>query len=964
MKVTEKLAELFQPEWYLQQNPDVAKAGMDPWQHFSRFGFAEGRLPCKLQAAALEQMLWFEPEQAAEKPLQQLVQGEDSKEQAYACWALARWHASYGRWQDALPLLQCWVDNAWHQALPGHHGCWLLLSRALQQQAQQAKAMQCLQQALQVCGELPDLLLAQASLVTGDEKRTLINRIFQQAGLVGLQDSSEPMTLDSLLAEPAIAKPPTSWRHKWLPSPLVSVIVPCFNAQHTIGTALGSLLAQSWPRLEIIVVDDASSDESVAVIKRWAQQDARIRLVQQSENQGAYAARNAGLALAKGSFLTTHDSDDWSHPQKIEYQLQALLTQPKAQASISHWVRTSAELVFERWRPEPGWIYRNTSSLMFRRKVFKQLGFWDRVSVNADTEYLERLLAAFGPRAIVDVLPGIPLSFGRSDSGSLTQQSRTHLRTQFVGVRQRYLAAARAWHASARCAKDLKLPQFPTSFAFAVPALMCRGTKAQREARQLALLRQSALFDASWYGGNYADVTAAGMDPALHYLRYGGQENRDPGPDFSSSGYRLLQPIAADANPLLHYLESMEESLESTEKSAELAADYGTVQQTGQCEVKPDKPWLMLVAHAAGPELYGAERSLLDVLDALQQLGCNVLLTLPGSRCPDYFQQLAARVQQLAVMPYGWWHDGHPESPQTIARFAALLKQYRVQLCYCNTLVLSAPLYAARQLLVPTVVHVRELPEADPALCQQLGADAGRIRQHLLALADGFIANSKRTAAYLDTPERTRVVPNVVDTARFAAIAPRAQQTPLRLGMLSSNLPKKGLQDFIRLSQLLAEQAQDIECWLFGPDNDHVAQYRADQAAGRLPPSLIFAGYSPNPEAALAELDIVVNLSHFEESFGRTVLEAMAARRCVIAYQWGALPELIEHNQSGILVPLGQVDAVAAQVARLIKQPELRLFMQQKAQQQVLNRYHKSCLVNEMKSFLGQALQLSNMESF
>lgn len=940
------IAPLFDAAWYLDVNPDVAQAGMDPWQHFSRFGYAEGRLPCYLRAAELEQSLWFEPKQAAEKPLQQLTQGDDSKEQAYACWALARWHASYGRWQDALPLLQSWANNAWQQALPGHHGCWLLLSRALQQQGQETKALHWLQQAQQACGELPDLLLAQASLLAAEEKGALINRIFRQADLVPLLASGE-LTLDTLQTGSAPAQPLTSWRHKWLPAPLVSVIIPCFNAQHSIGTALRSLLAQSWQRLEIIVVDDASSDDSVAVVQKLAQQDARIRLVQQAENQGAYAARNAGIAVAKGSLLTTHDSDDWSHPQKIEQQVLALLAKPKAQASISHWVRTTPDLVFERWRPEPGWIYRNTSSLMFRRKVFKQLGFWDRVSVNADTEYLERLLAAFGPRAIVDVLPGIPLSFGRSDAGSLTQQSRTHLRTQFVGVRQRYLAAARAWHASARCAKDLKMAQFPTRFAFAVPALMCRGTKAQREARQLALLRQSALLDARWYQASYPDVAAAGMDPALHYLRYGGQENRDPGPDFSSSGYRLLQPIAADVNPLLHYLESLEEN-------AERAADYGTVQQAGQCEVKPDKPWLLLVAHAAGPELYGAERSLLDVLDALQSNDCNVLLTLPGSRCPDYFQQLAARVQQLAVLPYGWWHQGQPENPQTIARFVALLKQYRVQLCYCNTLVLSAPLYAAREQLVPTVVHVRELPEADPALCQQLGADAARIRQHLLALADGLIANSKRTAAYLDALERTRVVPNVVATERFAAIAPRVQQTPLRLGMLSSNLPKKGLQDFIRLSQLLAEQALDVECWLYGPDNDHVAQYRAEQAAGRLPPSLIFAGYSQSPEAALAELDIVVNLSHFEESFGRTVLEAMAAGRCVIAYQWGALPELIEHNQNGILVPFGQVDAVAAEVARLSQQPELRRQLALAARQQALTNYSQQALQQQLCHWLAE----------
>ena len=81
-----------------------------------------------------------------------------------------------------------------------------------------------------------------------------------------------------------------------------------------------------------------------------------------------------------------------------------------------------------------------------------------------------------------------------------------------------------------------------------------------------------------------------------------------------------------------------------------------------------------------------------------------------------------------------------------------------------------------------------------------------------------------------------------------------------------------------------------------------------------------------NPEAALAQLDIVVNLSRFQESFGRTVLEAMAAARPVVAYDWGALGELVVAAENGdattgILVPFGDSLMAAQQVAMLVNDP-------------------------------------------
>ena len=116
-------------------------------------------------------------------------------------------------------------------------------------------------------------------------------------------------------------------------SPLVSIIIPCYNAEKTISVAISSLLEQTYPKIEVIVVDDASSDGSKDVVEGFCEKDSRVKYLQLKDNKGAYVARNSGLKLSKGQFVTTHDADDWSHPQKIEKQLQALKENRKAKAS-------------------------------------------------------------------------------------------------------------------------------------------------------------------------------------------------------------------------------------------------------------------------------------------------------------------------------------------------------------------------------------------------------------------------------------------------------------------------------------------------------------------------------------------------------------------------------------------------------------------------------------------------------
>lgn len=106
-----------------------------------------------------------------------------------------------------------------------------------------------------------------------------------------------------------------------LPVPLVSVIIPCYNSAEHIEETLESVRAQTMPDLEMLVVDDCSSDGSAEVVQRVAARDSRVRLLRQPTNQGVARARNRALDQARGRYIAYLDSDDLWAPEKLERQI-------------------------------------------------------------------------------------------------------------------------------------------------------------------------------------------------------------------------------------------------------------------------------------------------------------------------------------------------------------------------------------------------------------------------------------------------------------------------------------------------------------------------------------------------------------------------------------------------------------------------------------------------------------------
>jgi glycosyltransferase involved in cell wall biosynthesis len=172
-------------------------------------------------------------------------------------------------------------------------------------------------------------------------------------------------------------------------SELVTVIVPAYNASLTIGATLDSIRAQTHANLEVLVIDDGSTDDTADIVLRYASIDRRIRLIRQA-NAGVAAARNRGIAEARGEYLAPIDADDLWRPAKIERQLRALHAGGARVGLVYCWfalIDEKSRIVSLRHRPVDegdvlprmclGNVVGNGSSALIRRSVALEVGGYD-----------------------------------------------------------------------------------------------------------------------------------------------------------------------------------------------------------------------------------------------------------------------------------------------------------------------------------------------------------------------------------------------------------------------------------------------------------------------------------------------------------------------------------------------------------------------------------------------------------
>ena len=101
---------------------------------------------------------------------------------------------------------------------------------------------------------------------------------------------------------------------------MISIVIPVYNTEKYLERCINSILTNTYKNIEVICVDDGSTDNSLSCLQKMAERDNRLVIISQ-ENQGVSVARNTGMALVTGEFVVFVDSDDWIHPQFFEMLL-------------------------------------------------------------------------------------------------------------------------------------------------------------------------------------------------------------------------------------------------------------------------------------------------------------------------------------------------------------------------------------------------------------------------------------------------------------------------------------------------------------------------------------------------------------------------------------------------------------------------------------------------------------------
>lgn len=342
----------FDAEWYRTAYPDVGLSGIDPARHFLRYGQRLGRDPGPDFSTNFVRGVFHLSERA--DPIAALMKARRTHRKADRDVILleAGRVADGGRPDLAIALAEEWLPDT-------------LRSTAL-------------------------LLRANAALDSGDRSEWLthLNAYLAAQGIAPLQLTGTGDLFDQFRA--AVDRPPVT------EGPLVSVLMPAWNAEATIEMAARSILAQTWQPLELLIVDDASTDGTWSVLQRLAAEDPRVRIFQSTLNGGPYLCKNIALTQSRGAWITGHDADDWAHPERIEQQVRYCLTHNEP-ACMSGMLRISGDGRLVRFNPIGGNVIdgalRNGFiSLMIDAQVMHgALGHWDETRVGADSELLHRL---------------------------------------------------------------------------------------------------------------------------------------------------------------------------------------------------------------------------------------------------------------------------------------------------------------------------------------------------------------------------------------------------------------------------------------------------------------------------------------------------------------------------------------------------------------------------------------------
>lgn len=236
-------------------------------------------------------------------------------------------------------------------------------------------------------------------------------------------------------------------------TPLISVIMTAHNSERYIRYSIESILNQTYTNLELIIIDDASTDRTGKIIEEYEARDSRITYLHNKTNYGTYVSKNIGIKHSKGQYITFQDSDDYSIRNRLELQLNTLLTS-KFLVCFGKYVNKELKLQF------------CEITLFMRRDCVDFIGYFDSVRFGADSEYRRRLELLKIPITVIDKyiysrLDRLMEGNNLGNPNSLTNHKRTGLNSK---ARMIYRKSFECFHSLIRTRRGMQTKRYYITF--------------------------------------------------------------------------------------------------------------------------------------------------------------------------------------------------------------------------------------------------------------------------------------------------------------------------------------------------------------------------------------------------------------------------------------------------------------------------------------------------------------------
>lgn len=685
--------------------------------------------------------------------------------------------------------------------------------------------------------------------------------------------------------------------------PIVSVIVPTYNRAHFLTEAIESVLTQTYQDWELIIVDDGSADDTKALSDQCARRDHRIRVIHQA-NSGVAKARNAGLRAATGRYIAFLDDDDRWVPEKLERQVAYLDAHPEiglaftlaqlVDQELRHikvlpqvW-RCSFEALLERcFIPLP--------TVMVRRECLNCVGDFDEaLGTSADYDLWLRIARRFEIACLEE-----PLALYQRHGANMSLDGQRRIREHLVIYRK--LLAGDLEHRLVRVVRR-RIAQEHYEWA--------------RRYRSRGEYRSSAR--------HFAQAVVTYPSVGLHMQR----GRRSP----ADSAWLLAKPYLAISYCFLKGL-------------------WGRGPRQRKPTTGPKRILVIEYARSGG----GSMISISGLLANLDRSRFEPVILLDGCLPPKFFRSLNCKVIRLTKPFERIFRHLSLQGPAAYLMYAAnllfsvlphavrivrVIKKEGVDLVHLNNhLDQFSGILAAKWCGVPCVCHLRYVQPL--RWSKRL---ASKYVNTLIVLSPF----AKDVFAKQGLPEdkfeviHNPVLPRSDANPEQQADLRRALNVPSEgriVTIFSRLVPGKGHEMFLRAAACVRAAFPKTWFLILGADatGGRLIQHLRELAGQlQLTDRVVWTGWREDAGDIVSISDVIVDVSEMQEGSRRTILEAMALGKPIVATSMGDADAILENRLTGLLVPRGDAESTARAITDVLGDPAWANRMGQAAREKAL----------------------------